>query len=73
MNDQLAHVSYARVRKPQSWNHARWVPILQNEFQDAWRVFWASVTDPAYKAEYEKQIARQKERFAGTPVGSIIA
>lgn len=75
MNDQLAHISYTRVREPQSWDHTKWVPKLQQEFQGAWRTFWQSVADPEYQAEYQRQVTLccQKPGFAEQPIRNLIS
>ena len=56
MNKQLTHIAYERVRRPQPWDHRKWIPPLEAEFRNAWRNFLGAVTNAAFKAEYERQI-----------------
>lgn len=64
MDRQLVHLSYER-EKP--WDHRQWVPTLEREFRNAWRLFRQAI-DPQYEREYTKQIevCRRKEGFAST-------
>ena len=56
MNKQLAHITYARVLSPQSWDHRLWNGKLVGELRDAWGEFLQAIVDPEYMDEFERQI-----------------
>jgi hypothetical protein len=62
MDKQLAHLSYEREKL---WDHRQWVPTLEEEFRNAWRLFLQAI-DPQYKQEFAKQIEHcsSKQGFA---------
>lgn len=62
MNKQLTHIAYERVRQPKEWVHWKWVPTLEGEFRDAWKIFWAAVIDADFKAEYDRLIAMYRSK-----------
>jgi hypothetical protein len=62
MNKQLAHIAYSRDKE---WVHLRWVPLLEEEFRQAWRNFRKAIIDPDYKKEFDQQVitCQAKEGF----------
>jgi hypothetical protein len=52
-NKQLAHIAYSRDKE---WVHLKWVPLLEEEFRQAWRKFRKAIIDPDYKKEFDQQV-----------------
>ena len=67
MNKQLAHIAYSREKE---WNHLKWVPQLEAEFNKAWWDFREAVTDNDYSEEFDKQLALcQRDRGSEIVLG----
>ena len=55
INKQLAHITYTRVARPQTWDGTR-NPVLLAEFRRAWKQFFERLEE-AHRAEFEREIA----------------
>jgi hypothetical protein len=67
MHKQSAHIAYTRTK---GWNHTKWVPQLQAEFNKAWWDFRDAVTDLDYVQEFDKylQLAEASAELKGIPL-----
>lgn len=52
MNKQLAHLSFKRDKE---WNHLKWLPLLEQEMQNAWSKFLLEI-DQQYASEFHLQL-----------------
>jgi hypothetical protein len=60
--EYLDHLGYFRLEAP-AWTPHKWVPRLETEAREAWRLFYEALVDEEYRREFVRQVEVQRREL----------